>query len=285
MGGSDFLGRWIDLTADLLARPIESDPLITICDELAARYSAPASGTIDYSDVRVRVGLYHVDLDTEPYIPHVGDHPLTLHFRETKDSHVASLADASRFAGNERSQAVLQSLREENLRDFVFMPLRPCRTMEHRWLGLSSDDLGPSVRDDLERLRPLVAALDAQRAVVADSFARSAMGSTSLAVAGLSVRELAVLALIAQGLTAVAIGQRLRISPRTVSKHQQNIYRKLEVRDRLSAVIRVQELGLALREALLPRREEVRFVEADVVLHPLLPTAGSGPQLRNAEFA
>lgn len=61
---------------------------------------------------------------------------------------------------------------------------------------------------------------------------------------GLTSRELAVVRLLAEGLTATAIGRRLGISPRTVTKHQQNLYRKLEVTDRVTAVLRAQACGL-----------------------------------------
>ena len=60
----------------------------------------------------------------------------------------------------------------------------------------------------------------------------------------LTPRELTVLTLVAQGLTAATIARRLGISSRTISKHQENLYRKLEISDRLSAVVRAVELGI-----------------------------------------
>lgn len=61
---------------------------------------------------------------------------------------------------------------------------------------------------------------------------------------GLTLREHEVLALLAAGYTAGRIGRRLRISERTVHKHLENIYGKLEVHDRLAAVLRAADLGL-----------------------------------------
>jgi DNA-binding NarL/FixJ family response regulator len=57
-------------------------------------------------------------------------------------------------------------------------------------------------------------------------------------------RELAVLDLMADGLIAAAIARQLGISPRTVSKHIESIYRKLGTHDRTSAVLRGQSMGL-----------------------------------------
>lgn len=56
-------------------------------------------------------------------------------------------------------------------------------------------------------------------------------------------RELAVLGLMADGLIATAIARRLGISPRTVGKHIENIYRKLGAHDRTTAVLRSQAMG------------------------------------------
>ena len=60
----------------------------------------------------------------------------------------------------------------------------------------------------------------------------------------LTPRETEVLALLAQGQTNKAIAKRLGVSPETVKDHLTGIYRKLEVRDRLSAVREAQALGM-----------------------------------------
>ncbi|MCL3862270.1 LuxR C-terminal-related transcriptional regulator [Actinotalea sp. K2] len=72
---------------------------------------------------------------------------------------------------------------------------------------------------------------------------RSPVGSRP----SLTTRELSVLALMAEGLVVVAIGRRLKVSPRTVAKHQENIYRKLAAGDRVTAVLRAQAEGLLER--------------------------------------
>jgi DNA-binding CsgD family transcriptional regulator len=53
-----------------------------------------------------------------------------------------------------------------------------------------------------------------------------------------------VLDLTGNGLIAAAIARQLGISPRTVNKHIENIYRKLGTHDRTSAVLRGQDLGI-----------------------------------------
>jgi len=61
---------------------------------------------------------------------------------------------------------------------------------------------------------------------------------------GLTARELDVLGLVAEGLLARTIANRLDVSPRTVHKHLGSVYRKLDAHDRLVAVLRAETLGI-----------------------------------------
>ena len=60
----------------------------------------------------------------------------------------------------------------------------------------------------------------------------------------LTPREIEVLWLVAEGCTAWEIAMRLEVSPHTVVTHIKNTYRKLEVRNAPSAVMRAMQLGL-----------------------------------------
>ena len=60
----------------------------------------------------------------------------------------------------------------------------------------------------------------------------------------LTPRERIVLDHLARGGTVEGLAARLAISPRTVHKHQEHLYRKLGAVDRLSAVLSAQRLGL-----------------------------------------
>lgn len=60
----------------------------------------------------------------------------------------------------------------------------------------------------------------------------------------LTRREQQILALLSLGLTAQKIGRQLFLSPRTVAKHLERMYRKFGTSDRLSTVLRAQDLGL-----------------------------------------
>jgi len=60
----------------------------------------------------------------------------------------------------------------------------------------------------------------------------------------LSARELEVLGLVAEGLTDARVAEGLHLSPRTVGRHLESIYRKLGVSSRTAAAKRASELGL-----------------------------------------
>ncbi|WP_158633170.1 LuxR C-terminal-related transcriptional regulator [Amycolatopsis sp. WAC 01376] len=65
---------------------------------------------------------------------------------------------------------------------------------------------------------------------------------------GITSREMAVLVLLNEGLTARAIGSRLRIAEKTVVKHKENLYRKLRSHDRVAVLNKARALGLLLAE-------------------------------------
>ena len=60
----------------------------------------------------------------------------------------------------------------------------------------------------------------------------------------LTDREMEVLALIGEAMTTIQIASRLSMSPRTVESHIKKLYRKLDVKSRVQAVARADELGL-----------------------------------------
>ena len=61
----------------------------------------------------------------------------------------------------------------------------------------------------------------------------------------LTKRELEVLALLASGLTNKEIARSIGLSPETVKDHLENLYRKLDAQDRMGALGKARELGMA----------------------------------------
>ncbi|GAC1588305.1 MAG: response regulator transcription factor [Ktedonobacteraceae bacterium] len=76
-------------------------------------------------------------------------------------------------------------------------------------------------------------------------FAHPAVSPThGVSLAQLSEREREVLTLIAQGFTNTAIAERLVLSPKTIRNYISEIYSKLQVTDRIQAVLLAREAGL-----------------------------------------
>lgn len=98
-----------------------------------------------------------------------------------------------------------------------------------------------------EQVQPLLAGVEQQRQLLERLRATTAPPDAT-ADSRLTPRQVTVLLLLADALTASAIAHRLGISVRTVHKHVEGLYRKLGTRDRVSTVLRAQEIGL------LPRR-------------------------------
>lgn len=101
-----------------------------------------------------------------------------------------------------------------------------------------------------ERMQPLLAGVEQQRQLLERWRATTAPPDAPRPAAGaatdhrLTPRQVTVLLLLADALTAAAIAHRLGISVRTVHKHVESLYRKLGTRDRVSTVLRAQEIGL-----------------------------------------
>jgi DNA-binding CsgD family transcriptional regulator len=104
-------------------------------------------------------------------------------------------------------------------------------------LGRGDDDFSDEDMEVAARIQPLLRGLYRQA---------DALGSTEGGrnVEGLTGRELSVLRLLYDGHTAEAIARRLLVSPRTVEKHLEHMYRKLQVSNRVSAMRAATERGL-----------------------------------------
>ncbi|HHW83784.1 MAG TPA: hypothetical protein GX743_08250 [Actinomycetales bacterium] len=114
--------------------------------------------------------------------------------------------------------------------------LRPAGGEFVGWVLVSDDPIRAQVLESISELQVLIRGLDRHIQM---------LGLLRPPPTGLlTAREAIVLQLMARGRTAEALGRTLGISARTVHKHQEHIYRTLHAGDRLSAVLRGQELGI-----------------------------------------
>ena len=179
----------------------------------------------------------------------LGEHPMMPSYLAERSAGLPAprrLSDVASRAELERNRADVDVLRPAGARHQLTVLASPISLRSTRGWAISRDgsDFPDDALDRARALQPTLALLDR-------TFdGGDADGGAAAERAGLTSREIQVLRLVAEGLTSQAIGRKLRISPRTVDKHRENIHRKLDRFDRLSVVQRAQELGIVA----LPRR-------------------------------
>ncbi|MGK4582360.1 response regulator transcription factor [Kitasatospora sp. HPMI-4] len=130
------------------------------------------------------------------------------------------------------------------------LPLTTTRnTVRTVVLSRRGGDFGPRLLTMAERIQPLLSSADRQqhrlRQLRDAAAAAGAVSTVQRAVEhGLTPREVTVLSLLAEGLTAASIGRRLAISPHTVKRHLERIYRKLGTDNKVSAGLVARRMGL-----------------------------------------
>lgn len=203
------------------------------CDSLSYNEIGPAPGQLNVATYPGDV-VSRDSLATFAAFAH--EHPLIEHCRETGDEQPTKISDflsRQRFHRLGLYAEVFRDLRVEYQMAFSLPSPRG------QVIGIAFNRAGSDFSEDdralLSVLRcPLSAALERARE---RQCAREHLAAASLSVlGGLTDREIHVLRLAALGRTNTAIAHALDVSPRTVAKHLQHIYRKLNVTSRASAV-------------------------------------------------
>jgi DNA-binding CsgD family transcriptional regulator len=238
------LAPWLEVAAEALTSfsPVVRWEAVAVV--LREQLHAPLAGTFAWSPAGgARVVGYPrpqgYDLeDVASRAPH--HHPLARHYA----AHADRAPHATHEFPAERPDvaAYLEELARHDIDQHLWIPLPPsdghpavvgaCRPADR----YTAQELGLAVA-----VRPLVVALVRHADTLAACPGTAAAAGDEL---HLTAREVAVLTLCAEGRTTASCARRLGVSPRTVHKHLENAYRKLGVRDRLSAVLRAHAAGV-----------------------------------------
>jgi DNA-binding CsgD family transcriptional regulator len=204
------------------------------CDSVSYNEIGPAPGT-------VRVAVHPHDVVTpdslEAFARLAHEHPLVEHYRRTGDDEPVKISDLlsqQRFHRLALYAEVFRHIPVEYQIAFS-MPSPGSQVAGIAFSRAAGGDFTDDDRALLSALRcPLVSAVERARRRYR---ARRSLGSAaSSALDVLTDREIRVLRLAALGRTNTAIAHALDVSPRTVAKHLEHIYRKLDVTSRASAV-------------------------------------------------
>ncbi|WP_433787687.1 response regulator transcription factor [Actinomycetospora sp. CA-101289] len=264
MGTARGDGEWLELVADLLGRPLTDWPVQQILPLLARSFDAPAAafyGRAPSSPLGQEA--WPPDLYTDRFddVLRWGreraprEHPLLRYYLATGRPDVMQVRDVpAQFADlrvHERWRAACDDVIGSDVVMQVSLPVCLGPSTNRSFLVGRVDPYSPEEIAAMRRLQRVFEGLDRQISAHARWSART--GTHAVATAcevGLTPRESAVLDLLASGGTARAIARRLAVGERTVQKHLQRVYAKLDVTDRLAAVQRAQVLGLLPAPAL-----------------------------------
>jgi DNA-binding CsgD family transcriptional regulator len=224
------------------------------CDVITYNEIGLEAGQIRYADYPC--GIRDPGMG-EVLAAHLHEHPLVAYYRRTHDPGPAKISDflsqqqfhnLGLYTDFYRNVAVEHQMA-------AALPAPPGTQVVGLALNRSRTDFSESDRAVLSAMHgPLVAGLERARARHRARLALAASAPTSdTGPSGLTDREAQILRLVAAGRTNTAIARTLDVSPRTVAKHLEHIYRKLGVTSRAAAVSRAAGGQGAVADAGLPR--------------------------------
>lgn len=246
--------RILDLAVTILRSHQTASPWPPVMDELAAALHCNAGIFADArptaGGLRARVdawtpaplGELPLDALLRQYVP---EHPMSRHYMATGDHSVLIMSDLLHEREWRRTDVYHSTRTLAGFTRHIAVALpAPQGCLRALLFGRPGRDFGDGDRALLQRVQPLLTAADANIRELRRR--RHVVSGADDAVADLRLtpRELTTLSLLAESLTAAAIGRRLAISTGTVHKHLASLYRKLGTGDRLETVLRAQHLGL-----------------------------------------
>ncbi|PFG39994.1 regulatory LuxR family protein [Georgenia soli] len=252
MGASRRALGWIDVSAEVLAAPDARSAHERLSRALAEEFHA-------YFVVRTLFGPDGTP--TARYLPDgsapvqawprvladVDRHPLVAHLRHGRPTGPVTFADAV-AAGHVLTAGTRELIEAVGLTVHQLALPVPAAGPGEVFALVAEEPFREAEEEVARLLQPVVAGLDRHIGLLArieeDATAHRATPTPAPSGPALTPRELLVLHGIAGGSTVRGIAARLAISPRTVHKHQENLYRKLGAVDRLSAVLEAQRAGL-----------------------------------------
>lgn len=238
------LAPWLDVAAEALASFAPTVRWETVAGVLREQLHAPLAGTFTWSpnDGAHVVGYPNPqDYDLNEIAsraPH--HHPLARHYAIHADRtpHATHEVPAHDF----HAAAYLDELAQYDIDQHLWIPVPPtngrptvvgtCRPTDH---------YTPQELELAATVQPLLVSLVQHAETIATCPTTSSIASDEH---HLTAREVAILTLCADGRTTASAARHLGITARTAHKHLENAYRKLHVRDRLSAVLRAHAAGI-----------------------------------------
>ncbi|MFS8104506.1 LuxR C-terminal-related transcriptional regulator [Lentzea alba] len=234
--------RMLDLAVALLEDPGGDLPWTLVMEELTDALGCCMGILADAGQITAfaphHIGDLPLNQLLERYAP---EHVLSQHYVATGDRTPLAVTDFVTQRAWQQT-GVYDSVHSLTAATHnIALPLAaPAGSLHAILLGRAGRDFDHRERAYLHRVQPLLLRADAHHRHLRQ--VRKASGPVD--TCGLTPRELTVLSLLAEGLTTGAIARRLAIAPGTANKHRENLYRKLGTTDRVSTVLRAQQMGI-----------------------------------------
>ena len=241
------VAAWLEIAADVLAQDRPEDGRDILTRELATSLHAGLVSRIalsavdpEHIDITVAGSAFHPGPELWPTAAQVRAHPIARYHAASRDHSPVLMAHvlSAGFPLDAQSREIMHDLRISHQQ--LSIPVGTGAEYDG-WVLVAEDRFDEREVEEARTIQRLLAGLDAHLRtleLVDRDRARDAD------VPELTSRERVILSLVAEGCTADAVARRLGISPRTVHKHQEHLYRKLGASDRLSAVLAAQRRGL-----------------------------------------
>lgn len=229
---------WLSIASDVLEARTASTGRRLLADALTRHFGAREAVRLSPgADGQVRWHFFG-PTGPPPKLPTAADvraHPLHQFHAETLSMEPIAMPEAilAGWSLRRRTREIIERLHLTMHQ--VSVPIEPPSALFTAWIVVSDEPLSPAGLQSINSVHGLIRGLDRHLEL---------LGEEPPPAPPLTPRELLILGMLAKGSTARGIAARLLVSPRTVHKHQEHLYRKLGARDRLSAVLRAQELGL-----------------------------------------
>jgi len=253
VGLADSLAE-LDDPADFAGIVLPGLAALVGCDVITYNEIGPALGQTRYADYPAGA----LDPATQPvFAAYVYEHPLVNHYRATGSGEPVMISDFLTQQRFHRLGLYAEFFRGIPVEHQVALSLPgPDQQVIGVAMSRARHDFCDEDRALLSVLRaPLMAALLRARRRRQARQIYTAMGYTAMGcseLADLTEREIQILRLVADGRTNASIAHALEVSPRTVAKHLEHIYRKYGVSSRAAAVSRMIMPGGSMKPA-LPR--------------------------------
>ncbi|WP_285244538.1 helix-turn-helix transcriptional regulator [Pseudarthrobacter sp. fls2-241-R2A-127] len=230
------------LAAELMHLPGQEEYLLAASDVLLKLVPSdhvawnevnPSAG---YAEVRAYPDHSGIDIP-KMLLELVGEHPVVASFKRHPHDSLRRLSDVVSDRDLYRSRAFREGLSLLNVnRQLVALTSDVGSSVFRCWsMNRWGHDFSDNEVDLTARLQPMLRLLE--RTYAGDD---ASWGQFQAQRYSLTARELEVLQLLDKGITIVAIGHLLGISPRTVAKHLEHSYAKLGCTNRIEALRRMR---------------------------------------------